>query len=493
MTKTWLEHPLVRKGIVEIFLCKYNTDFNHNQSLHAKGIAIKKGNKYLFAYGSANFTLPALFKDADRGNLELMFLIKELSHREFDPEKLFNPIDDAVRLEKEEQLQTSIEEEQQPATERHEIMLFEASLLGKKIDIRTQIPEKINYDNALAKITFQDNKSRSFKLTKIDQEKYSFEVSDDVLQFLSKESSLLQIELYKDNEMVGDSNSTLIVNLLDIQTGQNIRRQRHIKEAQQGANQFFQVLGELGNEDDNEALKMFLQYCDIPLIEVAIPLFDRAIRPIADADKGMRHLGLKNLSYFVELHELVIYFVDRHLRKLNRHIEFGGLDGMFNFFHIFLAIGAVLYTQIERALQGLELKEDPLTAEEWFSYRKQFDLYFIKFDELTYCLSQYITRVLEDYKLKEVQERFTPNHQAVEEFYAKVLLIKTRIDNLCETKVRIITPDNRILSPLYNKHNIFTSENWNRFEDTIKASLSNLQNMLKDGVAGQKSIAKRKQ
>lgn len=88
----------------------------------------------------------------------------------------------------------------------------------------------------------------------------------------------------------------MIINLLDIQSGKHVRRERYIKEAQQSAVDFFRVLESLIKEGDEEPLITFFNFCDIPIMDVSRPFYGRGMRPVWDGGKGMRNLGEKNLK-----------------------------------------------------------------------------------------------------------------------------------------------------------------------------------------------------
>jgi len=93
----------------------------------------------------------------------------------------------------------------------------------------------------------------------------------------------------------------------------------------------------------------------------------------------MRLLGERNLQICRTLHEATLSFFDRHFNKLKQHTKTRMLDGISNFLHIFLSMGNLLRTQVERIVLGIESKTSPLTPREWADCRELCDIYFARF------------------------------------------------------------------------------------------------------------------
>ena len=94
----------------------------------------------------------------------------------------------------------------------------------------------------------------------------------------------------------------LITNLVEFRTGQSLRRARHIREAQENVDQFFQVLNELLTGSDESALLVFFNLCDIPILEATGPGIFRRERPQWDGGESMRSLGKRNLVVYRGTH-----------------------------------------------------------------------------------------------------------------------------------------------------------------------------------------------
>lgn len=77
--------------------------------------------------------------------------------------------------------------------------------------------------------------------------------------------ALAQLGLNSAGNWTPQSNPVLVTNLQDIVTGRDVRRERQIREARESPQRFMDVLTVLCSGDDEERLKQFLTYCDIPV------------------------------------------------------------------------------------------------------------------------------------------------------------------------------------------------------------------------------------
>jgi len=318
LTKEWFKHPLFKSGKLIISCCSY-ADEGHSQNLHAKALAIIKDDKCIISFGSANFTTQALLKTADGGNVECLVLIPSLSKKDADPDKLFDPQSTAEQLFDEQSLKTAPRQKVDQG-EKQQIHIYEANLSGDKIQVQARIDQGVEYEDILAKILFH-NEAYSRLLLYPDQgEIYYTESAAKIIKRLGESSSVITLEARKAGEIVATSNALLVTNLIDIRTGQSVRRERHIKEAQQSAIDFFRILDSLIREGEENSLLTFFNFCDIPIIDVASSPYLRSIRPEWDPGKGMRILGIRNLKIFNDLHGAAINFYTRHFKKLQRHV-----------------------------------------------------------------------------------------------------------------------------------------------------------------------------
>src|SRR5690606_9669464 len=89
MTPAWLEHPRVQSEHVRLLLTEFE-DEGQARILHAKALLMRTASSSLLAYGSANFTTPALRLTPAQGNHECMIAIPGLP-ADFDVAGLFDP------------------------------------------------------------------------------------------------------------------------------------------------------------------------------------------------------------------------------------------------------------------------------------------------------------------------------------------------------------------------------------------------------------------
>jgi len=476
----WLEHPLIKNGEAEVLLCSY-TDDDYIQPLHAKAFAIQQNKKSLFAFGSANFSSPALLRTANAGNVEILLKIPEIPVDEFQPKDFFDPNKTAVRLTDASILQTSESDEEELVEGRiHcDIKLIEATFDEKKdseiITIKTEIPVDFRFNDIKSKLTFSNQVSRQLNVNHLKDNLYFSSVPTDIKRRLNEESTIIQIESFENGNLTAQSNSILVTNLKDIKTDKPLRKERHIKEAQQSSVQFFAVLNELIDSSDEESLLIFLNHCDIPLDNFARPSFFREARPVWAGGEGMKVLGDKNLKIYTELHPAAIAFFDRHFRKLQKHSETLSINGVENFLHIFLAMGGILRSQVERAVVGLESKKSFVTSEEWSVCRNFIDIYFNKFKQLMECLwKQYLSQMIKEYKRKDISEKFLPELQPINDLCEDMLNYRERVEILRIKHLKRTNVNGQIITPGYF-HCVFSPEKWGKYSKEIKLDLENIE------------------
>ncbi|MCA1564352.1 MAG: phospholipase D-like domain-containing protein [Acidobacteria bacterium] len=479
MTPDWLRHPLLKNGKVEILFCQYK-DGGCSQPLHAKSIIIEKDGKCLLCFGSANFTSAALLRTVRSGNVEVMLKTVDVPSEQLQPERFLDPGNTAVHLKSEKELQSIVSDEEIIVSARHAINLIEATLdlSGETINLKADIPSTIKDVRLIASLTFPQLARKSLELSFISDGEYSINISKDINQRVNSHSTIIQIEAYSGTEKIADSNSLLITNLKDVKTDKPVKRERHIKEAQQSAAQFFIVLRDLIGSGDDEALLVFLNFCDIPFTGAPRSPMFRSVRLIWDGGTGMRSLGEKNLKIYTHLHEAAVAFFDKHFRKLRRHLESRDLNGTANFLHIFLAMGGILRAQIERALIGLESKSAPLSTEEWATFRKHMDTYYLKFKQLMVCLSkEYFLPLTKEYTLGDIREEFKPDLQPIHDLCFDMINYRERLEGLRVSRLSRLNSTGKLIAPAYF-YCLLGPELWPKYSLEVKAELERVERII---------------
>jgi HKD family nuclease len=476
MTPAWLSHPLVKSRRAEIFVCRFS-DADHAQPLHAKAMAFQTGNKFSLVFGSANFTSAALLRTIRDGNAETVLMIKDISLKAVKPARLFDPDGTAVLLEKPEMLQTAPREDPCVMTD-HILRLHEASLNNDRVFLDADVPEKINRDGLFVNLRFQNFADRSLKLESDEIGGYSARVSDVEKQRMDTDSTMIQLVAKEETEAVATSNWLLITNLKDIKTDRPLRKERHLKEAEQSAVQFFAVLRELLESDDQEALRTFLEFCNIPLIGITRPVLFRRKQPLWDGGAGMRQFGAKNLDIYKELHDLALGFFDRHFRKLRRHVEARTLEGVANFLHIFLAMAGILRAQMERSVIGLESTGSAATSAQWAECRKHWDTYFDRFGQLMKCLgTEYVFPMIGKYGISKIKQEFGPDLEPIHDVCSNMLGYRDRIEKFRTTKLKRVDSARRITVPGYF-YSVLSTSQWPRYSQDVGGVLERLESTL---------------
>ena len=464
LTNAWLSHPLFKDKSLEIYCCTFKDD-GYVQNLHAKAMIIKKDSRCLLAFGSANFTTPALIKEASKGNVETLILLTNIEAKDIQPVKLFDPLENAYRLEDDSTLKTAPRQTINEHNPKNEIVLHYAEVVGNKIVVKMTINSDIDYDQLKGRIQFHNDAYSKLTLHNNDEEYFTDPVDDITARRLCDKSSTMTVEAIKAGKTKYESNPLLIVNLLDIKSGKHGRRERYIREAQQGTVDFYRVLESLIKEGDEEPLITFFNYCDIPILDVSRPFYARGMRPVWDGGKGMKSLGERNLAIFNNLHEAAMSFYARHFKKLQRHVKKGGINGVANYLHIYLAMGGVLRSQVERLMQGLQACDTPISSYLWGEYRLKIDIYFLRFKELISCLNdEYLPNLLKVYKKEVLRERFDPDLQPIKDLCVDMLAFHSRMESIIKTNLKLKTSTNDIIIPRFFRNDIFLTDKWVKYK-----------------------------
>ena len=94
----WFDHPaIVERHRVRAPLRRFSTR-SIQQPLHAKAIALVRGEVVRLAFGSANFTTSGLFSTSMQANVEVMVIVDALPLATCDPYRLFDPSKTATGL-----------------------------------------------------------------------------------------------------------------------------------------------------------------------------------------------------------------------------------------------------------------------------------------------------------------------------------------------------------------------------------------------------------
>jgi hypothetical protein len=462
LPSAWLTHPAIKKGTIEIYLCDYSSE-EHEQSLHGKAIVLHTSDGALFAFGSANSTSAALLRSAKQGNVEVLVTVK-LAGRDTKSliPRLLDPRNSAERLRDASQLVSAPIEPEQDHGDKFPIEIIEAE--AEKQHILVWVAQPLKQSDLRAKLEFSAGRFVRLPITEIDCSELRISLDEEISRRLSQSSAVISFE---DRDGTPQSNQILVTNLLDVQTGTNARKARYVREAQENAAGLLSVLRDLRNGSDEDALRTFLTFCDIPLTLGP----HKGWRPITKSGggrEGMRALGQRDFNLALTLHELAVSFCERHFRKLRRHTFDRRPDAIPNFLHIALAIGGVLESQINRALSGLEAREQ-VTTEEWAGFRSICDSYFSYHRELTKLIwADYLSKLVREFPAKRIQEAFEPELQPLNDLAQQMLAFRQRVEALRNAKCLIGSGVKKGV-PFGYFQSVFSDERWPKFAGEMKS------------------------
>jgi hypothetical protein len=292
-------------------------------------------------------------------------------------------------------------------------------------------------------------------------------LSEDQTRYLRKMSTIVNVH-YKDAAGVDRvTNDVLLTNLQEFSTGRSLRQTRQIAEAQENPAKFISLLNELVKAQDEERLKQFLTYCNIPLDFQARFLPKRAA-PVDGTSAGghqLRGMGRRNIRYFQSLHDAVVAFVERHRLRLDRHVERGTAQGIPNFAHILLTVVSLLVNQIEQLIVGLESDSVvQLTSDEWHSIRIQLEKYYLALEELLeLTVQRYVVQLLDAYPSVKTKSRLSEYLGEIGEVWKRALDLRDRLNQLQQEKLQIAVQGRIVTGPGFFK-TVLADQNWREFK-----------------------------
>jgi HKD family nuclease len=480
LTAEWLRHPSFKAGDLEVRLCLYADD-EHSQQLHGKAYAFECGEELLLAMGSANFTTPALICTPDSGNLEVLLCYPPVPACQCSVSEWFDPAGNATVLRSASQLITALDNTDEP---QHQFNRFPMTIREAWVDYDNlvfRLDDDIMPASTIARLS-QGNRRPFFLWVNAERTPHVAANLDAAQQRRLREApAIVELGSGTGTAWRPVSNAVLIANLQDISTGGDVRRQRQIREARESPQRFIEVLMALSRSDDEERLKQFLTYCDIP-IDLPTRLYRN--RRKAGSDTGgieaMRTLGAQNLRYFLALHDAVMDFVGRHRRRLDRHIESGSAKGIPNFLHILLTVGKLLLSQIDRLVIALEAEtQTEVRPDRWFEIRNYLDDYYRALEQLLQITAvDYLDAMLESASLAEIAKEFSDSVPELTALYERAIKNRDILDQLRQTRLAITNPGGRAITHPDFFKSVLGMANWRPFETNIRRIQQHLKQRL---------------
>lgn len=450
LTKAWLGVPAFTDGYMEIRLCRY-ADEEHFQQLHGKAYAFTCGKEVVLAMGSANFTSAALRRTATNGNLEVLLCYPPVTTKQVTPKSWFDPDETSVVLRDANQLQTATDNTDESSTPPNN---FPFRITESQVE-EDWLKLKVSGGQILSavgcRIIQGDNRPFHLGIETTGPGFLRCRLDETTQKRLRAAPALAQLGVNSAGNWTPQSNPVLVTNLQDIVTGRDVRRERQIREARESPQRFMDVLTVLCSGDDEERLKQFLTYCDIP-----IDLPTRLLRRRATSSNGgtlggdaLRISGARNLRHFEVLHEAVMDFAQRHQRRLNKHVERGTAKGIPNFLHILLTIGNLLLSQMDRIVAALEADETlQISPDRWHQVRDNLDAYYRVLEELFEMTAvDYLDALLDASSTSKISGEFLESLPDLNALSERAIKNRERLIQLQQTRLVVMTVSGPITGP----------------------------------------------
>ena len=478
LTKAWLGSPAFSKGHMAINLCRY-ADEEHFQQLHGKAFAFTCGSQVMLAMGSANFTTSALQRKASNGNVEVLLCYPPLPANKVSPESWFDPEGTGVALRKPEQLQTATDNSDEAPGGPSDFGIRIAEVLVEEQWLKVTLSSGEPPSGVASRLVQADRSPIYHTLKTTAAGSFRSQLSEADQKRLRSAPALLDLGiLAAGNQWKPLSQPILVTNLQDIRTGGDLRRERQIREARESPQRFLNVLNALCSSDDEERLKQFLTYCDIPMDLPVRLLRKRSSGESAPPDEAeaLRIMGSRNLRHFEILHDAIMDFSKRHRRRLERHVESGMASGVPNFLHILLTMGNLLMSQIARVIAALEADTNlEMTSQRWHQVRDNLDAYYRELRDLFKLTSVDYANALLDHKASaKIDAEF---RESMTDLLGLLSQATRQRDNLAavqQTRLVVVTTTNRITGPGFFR-SILAPENWTSFAKDLQRFGSDLQ------------------
>lgn len=481
LTKAWLEVPAFANGDMDIRLCRYS-DEEHFQQLHGKAYAFTCGKEVVLAMGSANFTTSALRRTAKNGNLEVLLCYPPVSAKQFSPERWFDPEETAVVLREASQLQTAPDNTDEAAAPSTSFPVRIAEALVEENWLKLKLAAGQVFGAASCCIVQGDHRPFFLAFEPAGAGPLRCRLNEVDQKRLRAAPSVAQLGVLSAGVWAPQSHPVLITNLQDIVTGRDVRRERQIREARESPQRFMDVLTVLCSGDDEERLKQFLTYCDIP-IDLPVRLLRRRTPtggvPATGGDE-IRISSARNLRHFEILHEAVMDFAHRHQRRLDHHVERGTAKGIPNFLHILLTIGNLLLSQIERIVAALEIEPKlEMKKDRWHQIRDYLDAYYRALEQLLETTAvDYLDGLLNADSPAKISAEFADGLPDIQVLLERSLRARDQLFTLQQTRLVVVdTPSGPITGPDFFK-SILAPDKWPGFASRLRGFEAQLKSRI---------------
>jgi HKD family nuclease len=323
----WISSTQGKAANAKFYLVEY-VDDERLQNLHGKAILLTDKALFALYYGSANCTSQGLFTSSESGNIETGLLLLGNTKELGDLRRLFVTGDNRITpLTSADDLHISTERESPEPSPKHLITIWEAEIDGNKLHIRTSALLEVEAKELIVVVEREENDFYSLSPDVYEGETIKVKCSGNVLNWLNTQTCVVYLGSNKSGNIKVLSNRVFVVNLSDPETGRNLRESRLLRDARLGYRAFLGVIDRLaGDEEDLDQLIKFLTLCEIPFNERFSPFglgHERVFNP--PYSEELRTLGRRAINLFQSVHQAAIYFIDRHQKRLEKHVTNGSM------------------------------------------------------------------------------------------------------------------------------------------------------------------------
>jgi hypothetical protein len=461
LKKEWFNHPLVKSKRFKFLQADFGVE-GEAQQLHAKAFAIVANGSLTVAYGSANFTMPGMFRTSDNGNVETMVVVQGIDKKAVDLDALFDPEANARTL-KAEDLRTAPDEEE-PTPAVRQIRVLNAALEGDHLIITVTYPDNAQEGTLRAELTLQTDVVPEVKLAVAGRGQLKAKLAQELQKQLRGASTVVQLFAATETGEELVSNPVCLVSLRESE-GSEGGGDRTIGRATKNIDLFLSVLEELWERNDEDEVVRFLNLCNIPVRDIGRlgPGSSHVGRIWGEPRKGLGQLSAAKPTLSKIRHAAAIQFVRRHIVSIGKHVAAPSVGGVQNFAHIVGAVAEVLLREAELVVEAFEHEAD-LSVESWGRYRDYVSEFFREYKGLlSAVVDGYLGRIggKEYRKIRtDLVERLAEDLPPLEIMTSSLVALHHRFEGHRSSKCKVIPPGGRAVVPSYVSRDVFHPAKW---------------------------------
>jgi len=477
----WIASPQARVANAKFYLVEYE-DGGRPQNLHGKAVVLNDKKQFALYFGSANCTTHGLLSSSENGNVETGLLIFGKTSQLGDLKKLFVAGNNrrVTLLSSATNLQTSRSTSMQPIKDNYPIRIWEVELDGDKLNITVSITFDTGVKDLILVIERNEIEFSCLPLKIREGKVLKIKCPDKVLNWLNNQTCVIYLGYRVNNKVKPLSNRVFMVNLRDPETGKNLREARFFKDARLGHKSFLGILTRLSEKgDDVDQLVKFLTLCEIPYNERFHPFklsSGRVLTPYYGEE--LRILGRRNIKLFQNVHQAAMHFIERHQKRLEKHVAHGSPRGISNFMHMFLSMGYVIQSQLEKLVIGLESLDRDLDPNDWYKLRKETDEYYRKYDDIMKIYSEKYVPKFKFLDKKKIKEYFYDTYDDVKKLYNALEILSSRLEKARKTKFKVLTLAGKRVEPPTTEYECFAPHRLQTYLATQRKRLEMIEEVI---------------